>query len=190
MLGKLWEGGISLLKGVFGSKSTVGNVAKYFKKNPWVGTAASYGIQRRDANRAHRRQMNDLKKAGINPILSAKLGGAQTPTMGDMGQTMNTARQIDQSEKITDSQVQKIEQEIENLITTEKVSQEQAKNLRMLSDKYIQEYYSLSYDNVYKQIIAEHQAKHQNITIARYYGSTAKDIVDALTKGKGKGKRK
>lgn len=188
MLGAILGGVGKLLGSATAIKGTSGVISNYLKANPWVGTAASYAVTRRDANRAHRRQMNDLKRAGINPILSAKLGGAQTPTMGDMGQTMNTARQIDQTEKITDSQVQKIEQEIENLITTEKVSQEQAKNLRMLSDKYIQEYYSLSYDNVYKQIIAEHQERNPKVTIARYYGSSAKDIVDALTKGKGKRK--
>lgn len=36
--------------------------------------------QERMSNTAHRRQMTDLKAAGINPILTAKYGGASTPS--------------------------------------------------------------------------------------------------------------
>jgi hypothetical protein len=171
-------------------KQMIGGVSKFLKVNPWVGTAASYAIQRRDTNSAHQRQMRDLNKAGINPILSAKLGGAQTPTMGDMGQTMNSARQIDQTEKITDANINKIDQEIENLIAQEGLNNAQSANVREVTEKVIQESYGLVYDNVYKQIIANHQQNNPSMTIANYYGTTVSKIADSILKGKGKGNKK
>ncbi|AXL15238.1 DNA pilot protein [Microviridae sp.] len=39
---------------------------------------------------AHRREVNDLKKAGLNPILSSKYGGASTPS-GSTAIHMNSA---------------------------------------------------------------------------------------------------
>lgn len=55
-----------------------------------LGDAASYELSRKEAsknrsfqeemsNTSYQRQMADMKKAGLNPILSAKIGGASTP---------------------------------------------------------------------------------------------------------------
>lgn len=95
--------------------TAIAATTKFLKANPWVGTAVKYGVERRDMNRAHRRQMTDLQRAGINPILSAKLGGANTPTMEGLGQVQNTARQIDQTEKTTNAQVEKLKEEVKAL---------------------------------------------------------------------------
>lgn len=45
------------------------------------------------SNTAHRRQMADLRKAGLNPILSGRYGGASTPTVGGIASPSPTGAQ-------------------------------------------------------------------------------------------------
>lgn len=76
-------GGDAITGGLLGAG---GSIASSFV-NMW-SASQNRRWQERMANTAHQREVADLRAAGLNPILSAKLGGAATPP-GGAGQVDN-----------------------------------------------------------------------------------------------------
>ena len=77
--------GSSLVGGMLGSKG-----AKKQNIANEIATAKQMAFQERMSNTSYQRGMTDMKKAGLNPILAGKLGGASTPA-GASFQSQNTA---------------------------------------------------------------------------------------------------
>jgi hypothetical protein len=143
------------------------------------------------ANSAYQRSMADMKKAGLNPILAGKLGGASTPVIqSEGGQGMVGALQSAQTSKTTE-ETTKVEQEVQNLAAqldltkqqTEKVYTEIGQIIEQTT-KTIQETRGITAELATKETVANHINANGGLpTIAKYYGvdlSTVTSLFRAI----------
>lgn len=104
-------GGTSMLGGVMANRANK------------MAASTQMNFQERMSNTAYQRAMSDMKAAGLNPMLAYSQGGASVP-----GGASYTARDVmtpavtsAMGSYVQNSQVQKMEQEIENMEETKRL---------------------------------------------------------------------
>lgn len=132
--------GSSLLGGLFGMKG-----ASDQNRASAKAAQAQMDFQERMSNTAHQREIKDLEAAGLNPILSAKLGGASSPggaqpnIVNEMAPMENAARGM--SDKLYNFRVQDAQvdnMKLQNDMLKEQIQGQQISNAKagMLTPAY------------------------------------------------------
>ena len=141
-----------------------------------ASTQAQMDFQERMSNTAHQREVADLRAAGLNPILSAKYGGASTPAGASMTypNVIGDAASSALNAKLLGAQIDKVQQETKNLKNTQKITTPAAKVGDLASSALdVMSNVSSPWDSL------QHKAKTIEDWARRKVGSksTAKDAV-------------
>lgn len=150
-------------------------------------------FQKQMSNTAYQRVMNDMRKAGLNPILAAKLGPASTPG----GAAYNVGRlnlpdavSSGFQNKLQENQAEKIEEEIEQVRAT--IENLKAKTQKTKAEEILTDYLAISerikHPGMRQQAIeAEWRqlTQKEQLEVVKRLAQESKIIADIIEEGPG-----
>lgn len=213
-LGSSILGGANLLGGAYSAKRSIDS-QRAINQQQIDLSREQMDFQREMSNTAYQRAMKDMRKAGLNPILAYKQGGASTPggamaklldpvTQGLMvgSQVANTGANLMQTGSNIgkqQSEIEKIDSEIQNHAVGRKLTGMQTvqaaamvNQIQATAKKIYEEQKGITADNARKKALGDFFAEYPAAAIAKEFNLDLKtltsfigDIVKSLTRKKG-----